>query len=106
LAGALALVGAFAGVFGAAGALGFAAAFGFAGAFFTGATIDEASVPAGSASTTNGIGVVAAGSGTLYGAVTLFGATGATSSDFLSLRMKKNQAIPAKITNPIRPKPL
>jgi hypothetical protein len=60
-----------AGAFGFAGAFGLAGAFGFAGAL-VGAAI-EASVPTGIASTTNGIGVVAAGSGTLYGAVVLAG---------------------------------
>jgi hypothetical protein len=52
-----------------AGAFGFAAAFGLAGAF-TGASATTGAV----ASTTNGIGVVAAGSGTLYGADGLAGA--------------------------------
>ena len=79
-----------------AGALGLAAARGLAGAFLAGATIEEASVPAGSASTTNGIGVVAAGSGTLYGAVTLFGATEVTSSDFLSFTHEKEPSYAAQ----------
>jgi hypothetical protein len=61
--------------FALAGALAFAGAFGLAGALagalaFTGAFSATGAV----ASTTNGIGVVAAGSGTLYGADGLAGA--------------------------------
>jgi hypothetical protein len=60
---------------GAFSATGFFSNCCFFGDFLTGAATD-ASVPAG----TNGIGVVAAGSGTLYGAVTLSGAGASTRS--------------------------